>query len=248
MKQTIKLLFLLLLSTFVIACSSEEPMTEADINSGREAEATKAAVEVDEKKAERVARLKEIAPEGTIVDDIVPEQGHDDVIQYPWGGLPPTGGVHHNSWQKCGIYSQPVFAHHAIHALEHGAVWITYHPDLDQESLDTLKGKMKKSHMLLSPYYDQEAPIVVTAWGLQLIPDGANDKRIDQFIQTFRNGLQTLEPGATCATGVELIADSEEGEASQPVNAVTMDDIEEEVVEEESEEVVEEDAVEVESE
>ena len=50
----------------------------------------------------------------------------------------------------------------------------------------------------MSPYPEQESPIMLTAWGVQLPIDDADDPRIDQFLAKFRQGPQTPEPGATC--------------------------------------------------
>src|SRR5215208_5439695 len=47
-------------------------------------------------------------------------------INYPQN--PPVGGPHNPVWQKCGFYSKPVRNEHAVHSMEHGAVWITYRP------------------------------------------------------------------------------------------------------------------------
>src|SRR5690606_16203784 len=36
---------------------------------------------------------------------------------------PPAGGDHNQTWLNCGIYDAPVPNHHAVHSLEHGAIW-----------------------------------------------------------------------------------------------------------------------------
>lgn len=58
---------------------------------------------------------------------------------------PPAGGPHNQVWLNCGIYSEAVPNENAVHDLEHGAVWITYAPDLPQSDIDKLKATDRKS-------------------------------------------------------------------------------------------------------
>ncbi|MGH2558055.1 MAG: DUF3105 domain-containing protein [Thermomicrobiales bacterium] len=115
---------------------------------------------------------------------------------------PPVGGVHDGAWQNCGVYDQPIYNWHAVHSLEHGAVWITYRPDLPQDQIDELRDKFDgQTYVLVSPYPDLQAPIVATAWNNQLELESVDDERLDQFARYFRQGPQTLEPGAPCTGG-----------------------------------------------
>ena len=41
-------------------------------------------------------------------------------------------------------------------------------------------------------------PVVATAWNNQLVLDGVDDPRLDDFVTEFRQGPQTPEPGASC--------------------------------------------------
>lgn len=122
-------------------------------------------------------------------------------IAYPQ--TPPAGGPHNPAWQSCGIYDQPVANEQAVHSLEHGAIWITYRPDLAAEDVELLRQHVRgKSHALLSPYPDLPAPVVASAWGVQLELEGADDPRLPYFIERFHNGAQTPEPGAPCSGGL----------------------------------------------
>jgi len=127
---------------------------------------------------------------------------HDEgTIAYPQ--TPPVGGPHNPQWQNCGIYDQPVPNETAVHSLEHGAVWITYRSELPTDQVEKLRSLVRgKSHALLSPYPGQPAPVIATAWGLQLKLDSADDPRLEQFGRTYHNGPQTPEPGASCTGGV----------------------------------------------
>ncbi|MEU8249544.1 DUF3105 domain-containing protein [Nonomuraea sp. NPDC048916] len=115
---------------------------------------------------------------------------------------PPVGGEHNNYWQQCDIYTKPIHSEHAVHSLEHGAIWITYRPDLPKAQVDALTkvatstGQLE--YMLMSPYPDLSAPIVVSSWGHQLKLDNPDDPKLGAFIKKFQNGKDTPEPGATC--------------------------------------------------
>jgi hypothetical protein len=119
-------------------------------------------------------------------------------------GLPPMGGAHSSAWQNCGIYTEPINTENALHSLEHGAVWVAYQPELGQDAIDNLQQAVRRggTHVLLSPYSELESPVVLTAWGIQLAVDSAEDGRIDDFIEKYEQGSQTPEPGATCSGGV----------------------------------------------
>jgi hypothetical protein len=122
---------------------------------------------------------------------------------------PPVGGEHYPAWQNCGIYDQPVQSENAVHSMEHGAVWLTYRPNLSAAELDQLRSLVRgRSYTLLSPYPGQDTPIAISAWGFQLKVDSAGDARLGQFIARFRQGPQAPEPGAVCIGGVGTPVDS----------------------------------------
>jgi hypothetical protein len=129
--------------------------------------------------------------------------GHDEAVVIKNASLPPVGGVHSPRWQNCGIYDQPVEAKNAVHSMEHGAVWITYHPDLPTGEVESLREQARdQSYLLLSPYPDLTSDVVLSAWGIQLEVDSVDDERIGQFIDQYRLGPQTPEYGAACDGGV----------------------------------------------
>ena len=137
----------------------------------------------------------------------VPEAGHQDSL-LTYAQTPPVGGPHNPVWQNCGIYDQPVANENAVHSQEHGAVWITYRPDLSAEEVEALRAQIRgKRYTLLSPYPDLPAPVVASAWGVQLLLDGPNDPRIASFITTYAQGPQAPEPGAVCHSGAGIPTD-----------------------------------------
>ncbi len=129
-------------------------------------------------------------------------RGHSTAPQnYPQS--PPVGGVHNPVWQNCGIYDQPLQNENVIHALEHGAVWITYQPDLAPDVLEYVRSLVRGHPLtIMSPYPGLSKPVVATAWGLQLSLDDPKDPRLPLFIARYENGPQTPEPGASCTGGI----------------------------------------------
>ncbi|WP_338749056.1 DUF3105 domain-containing protein [Janibacter alittae] len=117
---------------------------------------------------------------------------------------PPVGGEHNPIWLNCGVYDEPVPSQHAVHSLEHGAVWVTYDPDLPASEVETLEATLPDTYTLLSPYEgEMPSKIVASAWGHQLALDSADDPRLKGFIKEYREGPQTPEPGAACTGGVD---------------------------------------------
>jgi hypothetical protein len=130
-------------------------------------------------------------------------RGHDAEVVYENADqLPPIGGVHDPTWQNCGIYDTVLETKHVIHSLEHGAVWVTYNPEMPPEDVTALQELVEgEDFVLLSPYPRLQSPVVLTAWGIQLELDSVNDSRIATFIERYQQGPQTPELGATCQNG-----------------------------------------------
>lgn len=116
---------------------------------------------------------------------------------------PPAGGPHNPAWQNCGVYTQPVASENAVHSLEHGAIWITYEPDLPATEVQKLQTLARESGFrLISPYSELPSPIVLSAWGYQLQLEQADDPRLVSFIEKYEQNPQSPEPGAPCTGGV----------------------------------------------
>src|SRR5215218_8821046 len=116
---------------------------------------------------------------------------------------PPVGGAHNPIWQNCGFYDKPVRDENAVHSLEHGAVWITYSPDLPQDEVERLRDlAQNETYVLVSPYPRLDSPVVASAWGKQVRLESAEDPDLERFVQAYRQGPQTPEPGAVCTGGI----------------------------------------------
>lgn len=134
----------------------------------------------------------------------VPRRFHTQgKVSYPQ--TPPVGGDHAPVWQNCGFYSAEVTSETAVHALEHGAVWITYRASLANDQIDALRQLARsQTFVLISSFPNLPAPVVASAWGVQLRLDSATDPRLNEFVRAFRLGPETPEPGAPCTRGVGI--------------------------------------------
>ena len=210
-KHSIAFLVITVVVLLLVACGSNAPLTVRELAETREATVSEAQASATTAAAERADVLGRIAPEGTEFADTPPDRGHDSNLTIPFEDVPPDGGAHNPTWQLCKVYDKPVKPEYGVHALEHGAVWITYQPDLDADSVDKLGDYQKgEPFVMVSPYPNLGNPIVLTAWGLRLSVDSADDARIQEFIDAFANGPQTPEPGASCSTGIQDTVDFEQ--------------------------------------
>jgi hypothetical protein len=123
---------------------------------------------------------------------------------------PPMGGPHNVVWQNCGIYSAPIHNEHAVHSMEHGAVWITYRPDLPSDQVERLRALAADDFLLLSPYPGLPQPVVASAWNRQLTFERADDPGLPAFIGRFKNNPETTpEFGALCSGGTSALASTD---------------------------------------
>lgn len=132
---------------------------------------------------------------------------HDHVLgPVSYTITPPVGGPHNPVWMNAGVYTKPIPSERAVHNLEHGAVWITYRPDLPAAQVDQLVAFVGKQSLIdesaatqipgqrsryldLSPWSTNAlpAPIVISSWGYQLQVDSPTDPRLQRFVDTFRH-------------------------------------------------------------
>jgi hypothetical protein len=125
----------------------------------------------------------------------------ETAVDYPQ--TPPAGGPHNPAWLNCGVYTEPVPAENAVHSLEHGALWVTYDPSISDAALESLRSVLPSTYVILSPFDDLPAPIVLSGWNSQLQVDDADDPRIAAFIEEYWQSQNVPEPGALCTGAVD---------------------------------------------
>jgi hypothetical protein len=149
--------------------------------------------------------------DGGVHPGAIEHQHVNGPVQY--SVLPPIGGPHNPIWMNAGVYTKPIPSERAVHNLEHGAIWITYDPNLSKADVKKLTAFVTKQSMIpeaqaasgvadqanrfmdLSPWASNAlpSPIVMSAWGYQLRVTSPTDPRLQQFVDKFRHN-QTYSP------------------------------------------------------
>jgi hypothetical protein len=142
-------------------------------------------------------------PEGTESFEVASRQHVEGTVAY--AQIPPVGGDHSAQWQNCGYYSSPIPSERAVHSMEHGAVWITYKPDINPDEATRIRQIASgQTYVLASPFRDLPSAVVVSAWGRQLRLESTDDPRLERFVRAFRQGPTAPERGSPCFGGVGI--------------------------------------------
>lgn len=138
--------------------------------------------------------------------------------------IPPIGGPHNAIWMNAGVYTAPIPSERAVHNLEHGAIWITYDPNLKPSEVAALVAFVGKQTMIpesqqaagvanqanryldLSPWAANTlpSPIVLSSWGYQLRVSSPTDPRMQQFVNMFRNSPKYSPEYGSAVDGVPV--------------------------------------------
>ena len=99
---------------------------------------------------------------GVVLTPGIEPSHRDGPVRYD--RVPPVGGPHNPVWVRCEVYDSAVPPELAVHALEHGAVWLTYGPDLPDEGVQQLAAlhgldATTREYVLVSPYDDLLSPV-----------------------------------------------------------------------------------------
>ena len=153
------------------------------------------------------------APERLVVGRVLelPDNGKDHVLCADYGRTPPASGAHFPAWQTCGIYSRPVQNQTAVHSLEHGAVWVSYQPEIEPAVVQTIAARLEaEPFALVAPYPGLQNRIVLTAWTRQLAVDDWSDPAVADFLDTYLGRYSPLAPeaGASCGRAVGSAPDA----------------------------------------
>ncbi|WP_327356567.1 DUF3105 domain-containing protein [Streptomyces sp. NBC_01304] len=161
------------------------------------------AADAKDKKERDLAAKRPISDEKTWDAKKLGRNHVQNVGKYPM--TPPVGGDHDQAWMNCNgdVYKQPIPDKHAVHSLEHGAVWVTYNDKAPAGEVKKLEALVAATpYSLMSPIKEQKGAIMLSAWGKQVTVDSAKDPRVETFFAKYVQGKQTPEPGAACTNGI----------------------------------------------
>lgn len=103
---------------------------------------------------------------------------------------PPSSGWHYAEPAREGFYDEELPDEQIVHNLEHGDIWIAYHPRLSQEIKEELK-KIKDSKMIITMRSRNEFDISLVAWGrvdsFNVENNSLDTPRVKDFILRYRN-------------------------------------------------------------
>ena len=114
------------------------------------------------------------------IDDQLPE----------YNSNPPTSGPHYGQTARSGFREEAIPDQNIIHNLEHGDIWIAYHPRIADEIKEELK-QFAAAKVIITPREANETDIALAAWGRL---DAFNTEggalpieRIKDFIKRYSN-------------------------------------------------------------
>ena len=115
-----------------------------------------------------------------VVDSRLPE----------YNSNPPTSGPHYSQTARSGFREKIIPDQNIIHNLEHGDIWIAYHPRVASKIKEELK-QFGVAKVIITPREINETDISLAAWG-RLDTFNIEDnvlpvERIENFIKRYTN-------------------------------------------------------------
>lgn len=102
---------------------------------------------------------------------------------------PPTSGPHYAQPEDWGVYQRELADENVVHSLEHGGIWISYRPDIDEETKKKLEaiGRRYSGSVIVSPRSANDAPIALASWGRLDNLNSFDENRIVEFVKRNKN-------------------------------------------------------------
>jgi len=145
---------------------------------------------------------KQGAPDGEDRSVAYPIVGRDHIADgetYPsYNSNPPSSGSHFANPASEGFYDTELPDERVVHNLEHGDIWIAYHPRILEQYEDPLR-ELTKGKVITTARQTNDTDIALVAWGRVdafNIEGGVLDtERIREFIVRYQNkGPENVAP------------------------------------------------------
>jgi len=113
---------------------------------------------------------------------------------------PPSSGPHYPQTARSGFREAALPDQNVIHNLEHGDIWIAYHPRIADSVKDGLR-KFAAAKVIITPREANDTDIALVAWGrldaFNIEGDTLSEERVRDFIKRYVNKGPERIPGAS---------------------------------------------------
>lgn len=103
---------------------------------------------------------------------------------------PPSSGPHYAQTARSGFRTGAIPDQNVIHDLEHGDVWIAYHPRIGESAQNELR-KFAAGKVIITPREANDTDIALVAWGridtFDLEGGAVPEERVRDFIKRYLN-------------------------------------------------------------
>ena len=140
--------------------------------------------------------IQGVSPEGKDFSKSIPVLSDDShvnsISSVEYNSNPPTSGPHYGTPARPGFRGTTIDDGNLIHSMEHGLVWISYHPSIgaEAEKLRNIAGPFT----VITQREANDADIAIASWGRldtfdleDNIIDTDDLQRIDDFVKRYAN-------------------------------------------------------------
>ena len=134
-------------------------------------------------------------PKGPDYSQVFDIQGSEhiaiDATHPSYNSNPPTSGWHYAEPAGEGFYDTSFPDERIVHNLEHGHIWIAYHPRIPDAIKNELKDNFSRVQRIITPREANDFDVSLVAWGRLdsfNLENGVFDKdRIENFMKRYVN-------------------------------------------------------------
>jgi hypothetical protein len=112
---------------------------------------------------------------------------------FEYNSNPPTSGPHYGQAPRWGFYREPIDDESALHAVEHGGIWVSYN-NLNQDEIDLLKefANTNAQSVIVTPRDQNNSRISAVAWTKIVEFESVDVDALQKFLLLNKN--KTHEP------------------------------------------------------